>query len=154
MSKETSAAGRRIASARSAAASSSASTKSEIKKSAPTQSAVKPPARPAEPAEPAVKTRSKVVAPKRNIEAVSSKASKPGKPSPKKPKLVRDSFTFPENDYALFASLKQRALSAGREIKKSELLRAGLAALTAMSDGDLLATLDGVERIKTGRPSK
>jgi hypothetical protein len=67
---------------------------------------------------------------------------------------VRDSFTFPADDYALFASLKHRALNAGREIKKSELLRAGLATLTAMSDGDLLATLDGVERIKTGRPSK
>lgn len=67
---------------------------------------------------------------------------------------MRDSFTFPEDDYALFASLKQRALSAGREIKKSELLRAGLATLTAMSDGDLLTTLDAVERIKTGRPSK
>ena len=151
MSKKTSAAGRKAASARSAAASPSASTKSEVKKSMPSRSAANTPVRPAEPA---AKARRKVVAAKGNVEAVSSRASKPGKPSPKKAKLVRDSFTFPEDDYALFASLKQRALNAGREIKKSELLRAGLATLTAMSDGDLLATLDGVERIKTGRPSK
>lgn len=151
MSKEAPKAGRKAASARSVAARVSSSTKSKLRKPAAARSAAKPPARPAEPA---AKARTKVVAPKGSLDAVSSRASKPGNPSPKKPKLVRDSFTFPENDYALFASLKQRALSAGREIKKSELLRAGLATLTAMSDGDLLATLDGVERIKTGRPSK
>ena len=72
----------------------------------------------------------------------------------KKPKLVRDSFTFPENDYALLAILKQRALSAGHEIKKSELLRAGLSTLAAMPEASLIEALNGVERIKTGRPSK
>jgi hypothetical protein len=72
----------------------------------------------------------------------------------KKPKLVRDSFTFPENDYALIACLKLRALAAGSEFKKSEILRAGLAALQAMSDADLTKVLGSVERIKTGRPSK
>jgi hypothetical protein len=72
----------------------------------------------------------------------------------KKPKLVRDSFTFPESDYALIASLKLRALAAGNEFKKSEILRAGLAALQAMSDADLTKALGSVERIKTGRPSK
>ena len=82
------------------------------------------------------------------------KESKAKKIVPKKPKLVRDSFTFPENDYALLAELKQRALKAGHEIKKSELLRAGLAALAAMAEQDLVAALAGVERIKTGRPAK
>ncbi|HSD39403.1 MAG TPA: hypothetical protein VLC92_17985 [Rhodocyclaceae bacterium] len=71
-----------------------------------------------------------------------------------KPKLVRDSFTFPQSDYELIAVLKQRALSAEREIKKSEVLRAGLAALAAMADTSLLKALDGVVRIKTGRPSR
>lgn len=83
-----------------------------------------------------------------------AKESKTKKAATKKPKLVRDSFTFPEDDYALIAVLKQRALNAGRDIKKSELLRAGLAALAAMSENDLLVAMDGVERIKTGRPSK
>jgi len=72
----------------------------------------------------------------------------------RKPKLVRDSFTFPAEDHARLGELKQRALKSGREIKKSELLRAGLAALAAMPDATFQAAVDGVERIKTGRPAK
>jgi hypothetical protein len=71
-----------------------------------------------------------------------------------KPKLVRDSFTLPADDYALFASLKQRALQGGVEVKKSELLRAGLAMLARADDASFLAAVGGVERIKTGRPKK
>jgi hypothetical protein len=72
----------------------------------------------------------------------------------KKPKLVRDSFTFPQDDYALFGVLKRRALESAIEVKKSELLRAGLSVLAAMSKADLLATIGRVERIKTGRPGR
>ena len=71
----------------------------------------------------------------------------------KKPKLVRDGFTMPEPDYALLAALKKRALQAGREVKKSELLRAGLRALAAMPEAAYLGALEGVERIKPGRPA-
>lgn len=80
--------------------------------------------------------------------------SKSKKPAPKKPKLIRDSFTIPEADYALFTSLKERALAAGCEIKKSELLRASLSALNALSDAELMTALGAIERIKTGRPKK
>jgi hypothetical protein len=83
-----------------------------------------------------------------------TKEAKEKKAIPKKTKLIRDSFTFPENDYALIGTLKQRALSTGRDIKKSELLRAGLTALGALPESDLLKALDAVERIKTGRPAK
>ena len=75
-------------------------------------------------------------------------------PTPKKAKMVRDSFTIPETDYALFNTLKQRALAAGKEIKKSELLRAGLTVLNALPENELFKVLASVERIKTGRPSK
>lgn len=71
-----------------------------------------------------------------------------------KARLVRDSFTFPADEHAQLGKLKQRALGLGREIKKSELLRAGLAALTSMPDSEFLSAVDGVERIKTGRPTK
>ena len=71
----------------------------------------------------------------------------------KKPKLVRDGFTMPEADYALLGALKKRALHAGREVKKSELLRAGLRALAAMPDAVYIGALEGVERIKPGRPA-
>jgi hypothetical protein len=48
------------------------------------------------------------------------------KQTPKKIKLIRDS-SIPETDYVLFATLKQRALAAGIDVKKSEVLCAALA---------------------------
>ena len=74
-------------------------------------------------------------------------------PKRKKPKLVRDGFTMPEADYALLGTLKKRALRAGHEVKKSELLRAGLRALAAMPDAHYISALEGIERIKPGRPA-
>jgi len=85
------------------------------------------------------------------------KKEKPAKvknQTPKKPKLVRDSFTFPENDYALLATLKQRALTAGIEVKKSELLRASLSMLAGLDAEALAKAIGRVDRIKTGRPKK
>lgn len=71
----------------------------------------------------------------------------------KKPKLVRDSFTIPKDEYAAIEALKIRAMTLGLAIKKSELLRAGLMALTGMSDAKLKAALVAVPTLKTGRPS-
>ncbi len=70
----------------------------------------------------------------------------------KKPKLVRDSFTMPKLEYAEIDLLKSRALKLGQASKKSELLRAGVKALTAMSDSAFLAALAAVPTLKTGRP--
>ena len=84
-----------------------------------------------------------------------AKAKKPAKtPKVKKTKLVRDSYAMPEAEYALIAELKKRLVAMGVEVKKSELLRGGIAALAALDDPALKAVLAGVERIKTGRPSK
>jgi hypothetical protein len=69
-----------------------------------------------------------------------------------KQKLVRDSFTIPKNEYALLAALKQRGVGLGHPVKKSELLRAGIAALQAMPDEALLLALRAVPSLKTGRP--
>ncbi|MGZ5131828.1 MAG: hypothetical protein ACXWCU_16485 [Caldimonas sp.] len=69
-----------------------------------------------------------------------------------KPKLVRDSFTIPKAEYAVLAALKLRAASLARPTKKSEVLRAGIATLKAMSDGAFLAALNSVPSLKTGRP--
>ena len=73
---------------------------------------------------------------------------------PRKIKLIRDSYAMPEAEYAQIAQLKQRLLELGETVKKSELLRAGLAQLAALDDAALLAAMAGVERIKTGRPAK
>lgn len=72
----------------------------------------------------------------------------------KKIKLVRDSFTMPKPEYAAIDVLKARAARLGRPSRKSEMLRAGVMALSAMPDGQLLGLLAGLPAIKTGRPAK
>lgn len=72
----------------------------------------------------------------------------------KKPKMVRDSFTFPKAEYAVLDELKQRAVKLAQPIKKGELLRAGIKALTSMSDAAFLQAIKAVPAIKTGRPKK
>ncbi len=84
----------------------------------------------------------------------SSKKTKPevANDKDKKPKLVRDSFTIPKEEYAAIEVLKIRAMTLGLAIKKSELLRAGLMALTGLSDAKLRTALVAVPTLKTGRP--
>jgi hypothetical protein len=65
---------------------------------------------------------------------------------------VRDSFTIPKSEYAVLEGLKVRAANLTRPVKKSELLRAGIATLSAMNDKAFLAALNGVPSLKTGRP--
>lgn len=91
---------------------------------------------------------------KREKAAKTGKDPKPAKAPKVRQKPVRDSFTMPEADFSLVATLKARALAAKRETKKSELLRAGLHALAAMDSATLLAALQALEPIKTGRPKK
>jgi hypothetical protein len=71
----------------------------------------------------------------------------------KKPKLVRDSFTIPKAEYAVLDELKLRSDKLGRFAKKSEMLRAGIKILAALSDAALLSALAQVPIIKTGRPT-
>ena len=71
----------------------------------------------------------------------------------KKPKMIRDSFTIPKTEYLVIDALKERAGNLSRAAKKSELLRAGVKALAAMSDAAFLAALSAVPTIKTGRPA-
>lgn len=75
-------------------------------------------------------------------------------PKVKKPKMVRDSFTIPKDEYGVLDALKQRCVQLAQPSKKSGLLRAGIKALAAMSDKNLLAALQAVPSIKTGRPKK
>jgi hypothetical protein len=81
-----------------------------------------------------------------------AKADKP--PKAKKGKLVRNSYAMPEAEYARIGELKKRMAALGDKVRKSELLRAGIAVLAALDDDQLKAALRRVERIKTGRPAK
>jgi hypothetical protein len=82
-------------------------------------------------------------------------ASKPAaKEKVKKAKLVRDSFTMPENEYQVLGDVKKAFLKIGISVKKSELLRAGVALIKAMEIGNLKTVIDGLPPIKAGRPKK
>jgi len=72
----------------------------------------------------------------------------------KKAKLIRDSFTMPEPEYQLLAAIKKRCLDAGVAAKKSEILRAAIKSLAGLGDADLARAIQGLEAIKTGRPTK
>lgn len=80
-------------------------------------------------------------------------ASQNSKISNKKPKLVRDSFTIPKNEFAAIDALKNRAIALGTSVKKSELLRAGLMALQGLSDAAFKVAIAAVPTLKTGRPT-
>lgn len=90
-------------------------------------------------------------------EAAALPATKPQSTAKKaktvKEKVIRDSFSFPENDYLKISELKQTCLAAGIHVKKSELLRAGLQLLTQLNIADLKQAVEQVEKIKTGRPN-
>lgn len=70
----------------------------------------------------------------------------------RKPKLVRDSFTMPEEEYAVLALVKKACLKAGFEIKKSELLRVGVALISQIDMATLKSVLASLPQLKTGRP--
>ena len=76
------------------------------------------------------------------------------KDKPEKVKVVRDSFTIPKGEYAQIAAMKKRAMELGLEVKKSELLRAGLALLSTTTDAAFRKALGNVPTLKTGRPGK
>lgn len=100
---------------------------------------------------PAVKPVPKVIAKPTSV-AKTPTVAKPAKV--KKPKMVRDSMTLPKAEYAVLNDLKLRAAKLSSPVKKTELLRAGIKALAAMSDASFSVALKAVPSLKTGRPSK
>lgn len=76
------------------------------------------------------------------------------KEKPKKAKLVRDSFTMPEAEYAVLGEVKKACLKAGIEVKKSELLRVGVALIRQLDTAKLKEILAGLPALKAGRPKK
>lgn len=87
------------------------------------------------------------------VKAALQQAAKKPKKEHKK-KVVRDSFTMPQNEYAKIAEIKEICLKAKMHVKKSEVLRAGLVLLAELDPGQLKRALENLEKIKTGRPQK
>ena len=79
---------------------------------------------------------------------------KKDKPRVKKQKLVRDSFTMPEVEYAALGEMKKACLRDGVEVKKSELLRVAVSLLRKMDVPQLQQALAELTPVKAGRPSK
>ena len=125
------------------------------------KAAVKAPAKPAlkAVAKPAPKVVAKPAAKPVARKAAAPKA--PPKPAPapatvlpkeRKAKLVRDSFTMPEQEYAVLGQVKKACIKAGFEIKKSELLRIGVALISQLDLATLQQVLASLPQLKTGRP--
>ena len=102
------------------------------KSAAPVPKAVTRPAKPQAKAKPAAESREKS----------------------KKEKLVRDSFTMPEAEYAVLGEVKKACLKAGVDVKKSELLRVGVALIRQLDTARLKEILGTLPTLKTGRPKK
>jgi hypothetical protein len=70
-----------------------------------------------------------------------------------KTKVIRDSFSFPEEDYLKISELKKTCLAQGIHVKKGEILRAGLHLLSKLNLAELKQVVEQVERVQTGRPN-
>lgn len=94
------------------------------------------------PAAPAIKPQAK------------AKPEADAKEKSKKEKLVRDSFTMPEAEYQVLGDVKKACLKAGVDVKKSELLRVGVALIRQLDIARLKEILGTLPTLKAGRPKK
>lgn len=113
------------------------------------------PVKPVVAGKPAVQPQVKVAQVAKPIKP--AKAAKPVKAlkapkAAKADKVVRDSFTMPQSDFDIIDRIKLRAIEWKQPVKKSEVLRAALHALEALSDAKVRALLTGLAPIKKGRP--
>jgi hypothetical protein len=99
------------------------------------------------------KVAPKKVAPAKKA-APTKTAAAENKDKVKKAKLVRDSFTMPEAEYNLLGEVKKACVQAGFEVKKSELLRVGVALVKQMEVTKLKAAVAALPALKAGRPKK
>lgn len=141
-----------------AAAATTETKKPVAKAAAPKPAAVKKPA-----VKPATRAAAKPAAApaaakaEKKVEKVEKpvKAEKVEKaPKTKKVKQVRDSFTMPENEYAVLAQVKKTCLKSGVEIKKSDLLRIGVSLIKNLTITELKDILGSLTPLKVGRPKK
>ena len=122
---------------------------------------------PAKPASKTVRAKAGVAAAKKatatKVAPVPKAVAKPqakakpaadAKEKSKKEKLVRDSFTMPEAEYAVLGEVKKACLKAGVDVKKSELLRVGVALIRQLDAARLKEILGTLPTLKTGRPKK
>jgi hypothetical protein len=86
--------------------------------------------------------------------AVKKSSAKPQTALPTTLKVVRDGYSMPKNEYDALKLLKAQCLKHGASVKKSELLRTGLRAMVALSPAALIAAVQALPEVKTGRKKK
>ncbi len=96
-----------------------------------------------------VSTAKKAVDKKVSAEVTKTKADKSANPQ-----LVRDSFTIPESEYVVLAKVKKACIKEGFDIKKSELIRIGIALIADLSVSKVKSAKKKLQTVKTGRPRK
>lgn len=69
----------------------------------------------------------------------------------KSDKMVRDTFKMPRREYALIDEVKKRCRALGVDVKKSDVLRAGLVAMAELSDERLGEMLRPLSAARAGR---
>ncbi len=118
--------------------------------------AIKPAAKPA--VKPAAKPQSKPLLVTKPLVAKPAlpviKSLPDVKAKVKKAKLVRDSFTMPADEYQVLGDVKKTFLKAGLEVKKSELLRVGVALIRELDLASLKLAVASLPPVKAGRPKK
>ncbi|WP_394753073.1 hypothetical protein [Crenothrix sp.] len=93
--------------------------------------------------------------PPANVETVEVDAKKYKKDTKNaKVKIIRDSFPFPEQDYAILTELKNAFMADGIAVKRGEILRAGLHLLTTLNVFELQQVVGQVERIEKIKKSR
>jgi hypothetical protein len=98
-----------------------------------------------------VAVKKAVVAPKAAKVAVANGADVAKE---KKIKRVHDSISIPKTEFLGLGEMKTRAGKLGVAVKKTELIRAGIKVLTALTDAAFVAAIRAVPNIKTGRSTK
>jgi hypothetical protein len=95
------------------------------------------------------------VAPTKNpvhSKKLANKSPKHAKPT--KIKMVHDSFSMPEGEYALLGQVKKACSIAGIKLKKSELIRIAIEQLSKMSNAKIAAAKSSLTELKPGRSKK
>jgi hypothetical protein len=101
--------------------------------------------------------RAPAKAPKSLLPKAAPKAEKAPSPAKalkgEKVKMIRDSFTILKPEFAVLETLKLRPAKLATPVKKTELIRAGIKTLAALSDAAFIAAVRSVPNLKTGRPA-
>lgn len=84
------------------------------------------------------------------------KAVRPSRTTRKQPRgesvIIRETFSMPPDESARIDQARMRAARLGVILNRSEVVRAGIAALALLDEDQLAEVAGNVEKIKTGRP--